>query len=60
MIWLMLIVIGAAVAIGRWRKFTSVHWIWTIAGLAIALVVLWALVLMFFIGPEMRDAKTPW
>jgi len=57
---ILVLVIGSVVAIGRWRKFGSIQWIWAIAGLGIGLFVIWALVLVFFIGPEMNRAIVPW
>jgi hypothetical protein len=55
-----LTIIGTAVAIGRWRKFTSIQWIWTLAGIGIALFVIWGLMIVFVIGPEMNRAVVPW
>lgn len=48
------VVIAALVLIGRWRRFTSVQWIWAVFGICIVMVVLWAILIIFVIGPEMQ------
>ena len=49
-----LLFIGTAVVIGRWRKFNSIQWIWLITSMVIGLVVIWLLLAVFVIGPEMK------
>jgi hypothetical protein len=49
-----LLFIGTAIAIGRWRKFNSIQWIWLITCMVIGLVVIWFLLAVFVVGPEMR------
>jgi hypothetical protein len=49
-----LIVVVALVAFGVWRRFGAIQWIWLLFGAAIALVLAWAAMLAFVIGPEMR------
>ena len=59
MIPLILIVFGAAIAIGLVRKAGAIEWIWLIFGAAITLVVLWVLLIVFVIGPEMLRTGAP-
>ena len=54
------LVFGAVLAFGRWRRLNSVQWIWLLFGTALALIVIWLLVIVFFIGPEMREMDKPW
>jgi hypothetical protein len=54
MLLLLMVVLALVVAFGVWRKFGAVQWIWLMFGAAITLVILWALAIVFFIGPEMR------
>ena len=58
MLWLLLLFLLAA-AFGVWRKFTAIQWIWLLFGAAIALLVVWFLVLAFLIGPEMVRTGPP-
>lgn len=58
MLWFLLLFLLAA-AFGVWRKFGAVQWIWLLFGSAIALLVLWFLVLAFVIGPEMVRTGPP-
>lgn len=58
MLWLLLLFL-IAVAFGVWRKFNAIQWIWLLFGSAIALLVLWFLVLAFLIGPEMVRTGPP-
>ena len=46
--------IGTAIVIGRWRKFNSIQWIWLITCMVIGLVVIWFLLAVFVVGPEMK------
>jgi hypothetical protein len=57
-IWL-LIAFAIAVAIGVWRKFGPIQWIWLIFGTAITILVIWVLLLAFVIGPEMVRTGPP-
>jgi hypothetical protein len=59
MLMILLLLLGLAVAFGVWRRFTSVQWIWLVAGSALLLVLVWALYLVFIIGPEMRRMGPP-
>ena len=58
MLWLLLLFL-IAVGVGVWRKFNAIQWIWLLFGSAIALLVLWFLVLAFLIGPEMVRMGPP-
>ncbi|HEX6308736.1 MAG TPA: hypothetical protein VFZ69_11140 [Longimicrobiales bacterium] len=58
MFWI-LILFAAAVAFGVWRKFGPVQWIWLLFGTAIALVIVWFILVMFVIGPEMVRQGPP-
>lgn len=58
MLWF-LVLFALAVAFGVWRKFGPIQWIWLLFGTAITLLVLWALLLAFFIGPEMVRTGPP-
>ena len=49
-----LLFFGTAIAIGRWRKFNSIQWIWLITSMAIGLVLIWFLLAIFVVGPEMK------
>lgn len=50
---ILILILGAVVAIGVWRKFGPIEWIWLLFGTAIALLVIWFLLVVFVIGPEM-------
>ncbi|HSJ25691.1 MAG TPA: hypothetical protein VK929_13535 [Longimicrobiales bacterium] len=59
MILLLMAVFALLIAVGVWRRFTAVQWIWLIAGSALLLILVWALFLVFFIGPEMQRMGPP-
>jgi hypothetical protein len=59
MLLLMLLVLLAAIAFGRWRGFGTVQWIWMLAGLSFAMLLLWAILLVFVIGPGMQEMGPP-
>ena len=48
--------IGTAIAIGRWRKFNSIQWIWLITSMMIGLIVIWLLLAVFVVGPQMKKS----
>lgn len=54
MIGILLLLFLAAIAFGAWARFGAVQWIWLMAGIAFTMVLIWVLLLVFFIGPEMR------
>lgn len=54
MLLLILLVVALAVAFGVWRRFGPVQWIWLLAGGALLLILIWAILLVFFIGPDMQ------
>jgi hypothetical protein len=56
---LLLLVFGIAIAIGVWRKAGPAEWIWLLFGAAITMLVLWVLLLLFVVGPEMRRSPLP-
>lgn len=58
MLWFLL-AFALAVTIGLWRKFGPIQWIWLLFGTAIAVLVVWFLVLAFLIGPEMIRTGPP-
>jgi hypothetical protein len=58
MLWFLLLFL-VAVAFGVWRKFGPIQWIWLLFGSAIALVILWVIMLAFVIGPEMIRTGPP-
>jgi hypothetical protein len=58
LLWIAL-AFGTLIAIGVWRKFGPIQWIWLLFGGAIALLLLWALALIFIIGPEMVRTGPP-
>ena len=58
MLWFVLLFL-LAVAFGVWRKFGPIQWIWLLFGSAIALLVLWVILLTFLIGPEMVRQGPP-
>jgi predicted MFS family arabinose efflux permease len=51
---LLLLIFGAAIAIGLWRRASPVEWIWLLFAAAITMLVLWVLLVVFVVGPEMR------
>jgi hypothetical protein len=53
------VVVALAVVIGIWRRFGPIQWIWLLFGTAIALLVVWLLVLVLVIAPEMRRQGPP-
>ena len=59
MLPLLLLIFGAAIAIGVWRKAGPVQWIWLLFAAAITMLVLWALLVLFVVGPEMRRSPLP-
>jgi hypothetical protein len=56
---LVLLLFLLVIAFGVWRKFGPVQWIWLLFGTAIALLVVWLLLLAFLIGPEMVRTGPP-
>lgn len=59
MIGLLVLIFIAIVAFGVWRGFGAVQWIWLMAGSAFVMILLWVLLIVFFIGPEMRRMGPP-
>jgi hypothetical protein len=59
MLLILMLVIGLAVTFGVWRRFTAIQWIWLMAGAALLLIVAWAFLLFFVIGPEMQRMGPP-
>jgi hypothetical protein len=53
-ILLLLLLLAAAVAFGVWRRFTAIEWIWTFFALSIGMLIIWFLMVVFIVGPEMR------
>jgi hypothetical protein len=56
---LLLLIFGSVIAIGLWRKAGPVQWIWLLFGAAITMLVLWVLLVLFVVGPEMRRTPLP-
>jgi hypothetical protein len=56
---LLLVIFGAAIAVGLWRRASPIEWIWLLFGAAITMLVLWVLLVVFIIGPEMRRSPLP-
>jgi hypothetical protein len=54
MLLLIVLIFASAVAFGLWRGFGPIQWIWLLAGGALLLILIWAIVLIFFIGPDMQ------
>ena len=59
MILLVLLIFGTAIAIGLWRKAGPIEWIWLLFGAAITMLVLWLVLVLFVIGPEMQRTPLP-
>lgn len=59
MLGIMVLVFMLAVALGLWRRFGAVQWIWLLAGTSFVMIVLWTLLIIFFIGPEMKRMGPP-
>ena len=53
------IVVAAAFGFGVWRRFGPVQWIWLLFGIAITMLVLWMLMMVLVVGPEMRRMNSP-
>jgi hypothetical protein len=51
---LFLLAFGALVLLGVWRRFGPVQWIWLLFGAAIFMVILWILLVVLVVEPEMR------
>ncbi|CAN5801731.1 hypothetical protein BH23GEM9_BH23GEM9_16600 [soil metagenome] len=51
---LFIMIFAAAVAFGVWRRFTSIQWIWLLFGTCVAMLVIWFLLVVFVIGPQMQ------
>jgi len=49
-----LLVLSGAVAFGRWRKFNSIQWIWLLFSTAFIILIVWMIVVVFVVGPEMK------
>ena len=49
-----LLFLGTAVAVGRWRRFNAIQWIWLITAMAIGLILVWFVLAVFVVGPEMQ------
>jgi hypothetical protein len=58
-IGLFLVALAAVTAFGIWRRFGAVQWIWLLFGAAIAMVVIWVLLIIFYVEPEMRRHGPP-
>jgi hypothetical protein len=59
MLMVLVLIVAAAVAIGVWRGFGAVQWIWLIAGIALTMVALWVIMLIFVVGPGMQRMGPP-
>lgn len=59
MIGAMLLLFLIAVAFGVWRGFGAVQWIWLMAGAAFTMILIWVILIVFVIGPEMRRMGSP-
>lgn len=59
MIPIILLVFGAAVLIGIVRRASAVGWIWLLFGAVIVMLVLWVLLIVFVVGPEMHRTGAP-
>jgi putative effector of murein hydrolase LrgA (UPF0299 family) len=53
---MLLLFVGTAIAIGRWRKFNSIQWIWLITTMMIGLIVIWLALAVFVVGPQMKKS----
>jgi hypothetical protein len=51
---IILLVLGAAIAYGVWRRFSAIQWIWLLFATSILMVVIWTVLVFFVIGPNMR------
>jgi hypothetical protein len=59
MIGILLLAFAVIIAFGIWRRFSAIQWIWTLFGAAMLLMLIWFLLLVFLIGPEMRRMGPP-
>jgi hypothetical protein len=59
MLLILLLVLLLGVAFGVWRGFGPVQWIWMLAGGALLLILIWTILLIFFIGPDMQRMTPP-
>jgi uncharacterized membrane protein len=53
------IVVVALIAFGVWRRFGPIQWIWLLFGIAIVMLILWLLMMVLVVGPEMRRMNAP-
>jgi hypothetical protein len=53
------IAVAVAIAFGAWRRFGPIQWIWLLFGIAIAMLILWLLLMVLVVGPEMRRMNAP-
>jgi hypothetical protein len=51
---LFLLISGAVILFGMWRRFGAVQWIWVLFGAAMFMVLLWLLLIVLVVEPEMR------
>ena len=59
MLFWVLLVFAFAISYGLWKKFGPVQWIWLLFGTTIAVVIVWLLLIVFVIGPEMVRQGPP-
>jgi hypothetical protein len=59
MLLLLVLFVAAGIAFGIWRGFGAVQWIWLMAGVAFAMLLLWVIMLVFVIGPGMQRMGPP-
>jgi uncharacterized membrane protein len=59
MIGLILLVLAVVVIFGVWRRFGSVQWIWLLFGAAIVMIVVWLVLVITVVEPEMRRHGPP-
>jgi hypothetical protein len=54
LVLLFIIIASAAIGYGVWRRFTAIQWIWLLFGTCAVLMLLWLVLVVFVIGPQMR------
>jgi uncharacterized membrane protein len=59
MIGLILVAFAAVVLFGVWRRFGPVQWIWLLFGAAIVMIVVWLVLIIAVVEPEMRRHGPP-
>jgi hypothetical protein len=53
-VFLALLLFAGAILFGIWRGFGPIQWIWLLFGAAMVMIVIWVLLIILVVEPEMR------